>query len=329
MHHRPQADPAEPELLVDGAWPATALAARVAAHLELRRALLLVDECLLRHGLARLLSEREAEGREECATLRVGASGGHDRDVEAPRRVDLVVVDLGEDQLVVDAERVVAVPVEGTRRQPAEVADARDREADQAVEELPGAVAAERHLDPDGHLLAELEGRDRLLRARDDRLLPGDPLDVALGALDERLLGDRLADARVQHDLDEPGHLHDVVEAELVFEGRADLGHEALLQPRRRSQQLPALAAEADLLAVVLAVARARRALVLPAPQRDVRGVHGHVLVDDARLVDASVRSDGRRPRVALGDVQAVEDDRVLGRAAPSSRRPSRLCACR
>src|ERR1700722_15052236 len=54
VHHEAQADPAEPELLVDGARPPAALAARVAADLELRRALLLVDQCLLGHGLARL-----------------------------------------------------------------------------------------------------------------------------------------------------------------------------------------------------------------------------------------------------------------------------------
>src|SRR6516162_6856172 len=51
VHHRPQADPAEPELAVDGLGPAAPLAARVRADLELRRPLLLVSERLLRHGL--------------------------------------------------------------------------------------------------------------------------------------------------------------------------------------------------------------------------------------------------------------------------------------
>src|ERR1019366_1453490 len=76
----------------------------------------------------------------------------------------------------------------------------------------------------------------------------------------------------------------------------------------------PALAAEADLLAVLVAIPGLGRALVLAAPQRDVRGVHRHELVDDAGLVHAAVGTRLRGPRVALSDVEAVEDDRVLRR---------------
>src|SRR4029450_2399495 len=45
------ADPAQAELAQDGPWPAAALAAGVAAHLELRGALGLGDQCLLCHLL--------------------------------------------------------------------------------------------------------------------------------------------------------------------------------------------------------------------------------------------------------------------------------------
>jgi hypothetical protein len=44
--------------------------------------------------------------------LLVGLGGGRDRDVEAANLVDAVVVDLREDDLLADAERVVAAPVE-------------------------------------------------------------------------------------------------------------------------------------------------------------------------------------------------------------------------
>ena len=56
--------------------------------------------------------EREAEGVEQGLAFGIGAGGGDDRDVHAPGRVDLVVVDLREDQLLGDAERVVAAAVE-------------------------------------------------------------------------------------------------------------------------------------------------------------------------------------------------------------------------
>src|SRR5579875_711765 len=49
MDHLPQADPAQAELAVDGLRPSAATAPRVRPDLELRRALLLLDECLLRH----------------------------------------------------------------------------------------------------------------------------------------------------------------------------------------------------------------------------------------------------------------------------------------
>src|SRR6185437_6227390 len=49
MDHGAEADPAETEALVHGARAAAAAAPRVGAHLELRRALLLLDESLLGH----------------------------------------------------------------------------------------------------------------------------------------------------------------------------------------------------------------------------------------------------------------------------------------
>src|SRR3546814_12002334 len=49
VHHLAEADPAEAELAVHGVRTTAPLAPRVGAHLELRFALLLLDECLLGH----------------------------------------------------------------------------------------------------------------------------------------------------------------------------------------------------------------------------------------------------------------------------------------
>src|SRR5690606_37511762 len=118
--------------------------------------------------------EREAEGTEQSPTLVVRLSGGHDRDVEAADAVDLVLVDLVEDRLLGDTEGVVAVAVELVGVETAEVADARQRERQEAVEELPRAVTAEGDVRADRHALAQLELRDRLASLRDLRLLTGD-----------------------------------------------------------------------------------------------------------------------------------------------------------
>src|SRR3954447_15650114 len=107
------------------------------------------------------LPEGEPERFEQCAGFLVVFGRRYDRDIHAPDPYDLVVLDLGEDQLLGHAERVVARAVH-LRRQPAEVADARERDRQQPVEELPHPVTAERYLRADRLPLAELEVRDRL-----------------------------------------------------------------------------------------------------------------------------------------------------------------------
>ena len=163
-----------PNLRYTDARPAAAPAAGVAPHLELGLALLLLDERLLGHYCcpSRRNGKPKASSRalpsalvRAVVTMVMSMPSGC---------VDLVVVDLGEDQLLGDAERVVAPAVERVGRQAAEVADAGDGEADQPVEELPHAVAAQGDLGADGVALAELEAGDRLLGLGDERLLAGD-----------------------------------------------------------------------------------------------------------------------------------------------------------
>src|SRR2546430_16524240 len=78
-----------------------------------------------------LATEREAERGEQRPAFVVGARGRDDRDVHASDRIDAVVVDLGKDELLGDAERVVAAPVERARFHPPEVADAWDRRSEE------------------------------------------------------------------------------------------------------------------------------------------------------------------------------------------------------
>src|SRR5215208_6436633 len=124
MGELPQTDPAEPELLEHGARAAALVAARVVAHLELLLARRLDDQRLLGHSCLVppcLGRDRQAQPQEERARLLVGLRGRRDRDVEAANLVDAVVVDLREDDLLADSQRVVAAPVERVRAEPAEV----------------------------------------------------------------------------------------------------------------------------------------------------------------------------------------------------------------
>src|ERR1700735_2084732 len=65
-----------------------------------------------------------------------------DGDVHATNLIDLVVLNLGENDLLLDTQAVVAAAVEGTGADAAEIPDARDRNAHETIEELVHAVAA-------------------------------------------------------------------------------------------------------------------------------------------------------------------------------------------
>src|SRR5262249_19428931 len=132
MSQLPQADAAEPELLEHGTRAAAAAAARVHLGLVLRRPLLLDAEGGLGHALvpSALGGEGQAQMAQQGACLVVRLRRRRDGDVEAPDRLDAVVVDLREDDLLPDAERVVAAAVEGVGVETPEVADARQGDRD-------------------------------------------------------------------------------------------------------------------------------------------------------------------------------------------------------
>src|ERR1700742_652614 len=82
------------------------------------------------------LPEREIESGQQGPRLVVGLGRGADRDVHATRFRDLVEVDLGENDVLLDAERIVAAAVEALRVQPAEVAHAGERDGHETVDEF-------------------------------------------------------------------------------------------------------------------------------------------------------------------------------------------------
>src|SRR5262249_39865878 len=149
--------------------------------------------------------------------------------------VDLHVVDLGEHELVAQAQRVVAAAVEAFRRHAFEVAYAGERDVHQPVEELPHALAAQRDHRRDGHALSDLERGDRLLRAPRDRLLPGDARELVGADVHQLGVRRRLAEAHVHDDLLDPRNGHHVLVAEFLLQGRHDFLDVAILQPAHLS----------------------------------------------------------------------------------------------
>src|SRR5579883_2704484 len=129
-------------------------------------------------------ASRSTSFSRRSTTTRRKRSGGWtsrsaDRDVHPPDRFRLVVVDLRENDVLLEAERIVAAAIEALRVKAAEVAHARQRDVDQAVEELKHPGLAQRHLAADRLALAQLVGRDRLARFGDHGLLPGNQRKIA------------------------------------------------------------------------------------------------------------------------------------------------------
>src|SRR6516164_194459 len=164
------------------------------------------------------LPEREIESRQQRPRLIVAARRRAYGDVHAPDIGHLVVIDLWENNVLTDAERVVAAPIEALRIEPAEVAHARQRNGDQPVKKLVHARLAQRHLAADRLAFAQFVGRDRFARRRDHRFLTSDQRKIGRRVLDLLAVVHGLANAHVDDDLIERRYLHDVRVAELLRE---------------------------------------------------------------------------------------------------------------
>src|SRR5439155_1422795 len=176
-----EADAAEAELADVGARASTKAAAVAEAAWELGGLVegLLVKR-LSRHLVLYLASpgERHAQQLEQPLPLFVCLCGRADRYLHAANLVDFVVLDFREDDLLADAQAVVAPAVERVWRHALKVANAGQSGVQRAVKELPHVIASERDHDADGHALAELEVRYRLLRPGNHWMLAGNCRDA-------------------------------------------------------------------------------------------------------------------------------------------------------
>src|SRR6476620_3773116 len=110
----PEADAAEREPSHEGARTSAHEAAVLRLHLVLGGPLRLRDHRLLCHGSPspRLRGEGHAEEFEKLLRFLVGLRRRHDADLQPAETVHLVVVDLGERELLAEPGGVVAPPVE-------------------------------------------------------------------------------------------------------------------------------------------------------------------------------------------------------------------------
>src|SRR6476659_7398362 len=165
-----------------------------------------------------LRGEGHAEEFKKLLALLVGLRRRHDADLQPAETVDLVIIDLGERELLAKPEGVVAAAVEGLAGHAAEVADAGQGQRGQPVEEVPHPVAAQRDLRPDRVARPETELGDRALGLGHDRLLAGDLGQVADCRIERLGVAERLAETDVDDDLGDLRDLGRVAVFELLLE---------------------------------------------------------------------------------------------------------------
>src|SRR5690606_736859 len=206
--------------------------ARLAAYFLTIRARLRSRSIMETFAMFHLLPEREAECFQQRATFLVGLRRGRDGNVQPPDRIDLVVLDLREDDLLADPQAVIAATIERARVDSAEVADAGHRDVDQPVQELVHALPTQRYLTADRPTIANAKAGNRLAGERDHGLLPGDQRHVPCRVFQHLPVTSSLTDPHVQGDLGNFRHLHHVAVAKSLPQRWNDLLLVKFLQPR-------------------------------------------------------------------------------------------------
>src|ERR1700712_2715734 len=164
-------------------------AVRLGAYFAARRARFFSRSISASLATVTSVSERELEAGEQCLRFVVSLRSRRDADVQPTQRVDLVVVDFGENDLLFHTDVVVAATIERTTRHATEVTHAGERNRHETVQEFVHGLTAQRNHRADRITLTNLEASDCLARFRDDRLLAGNLRQVANGFFDDFLVG--------------------------------------------------------------------------------------------------------------------------------------------
>src|ERR1700752_287634 len=110
--------------------------ARLGANLAARRARFFSRSISASLATVTSVSERELEAGEQCLCFVVGLRSRRDADVQPTQRVDLVVINFGENDLLFHTDVVVATTVERTTRHATEATHTRERNGHETVQKF-------------------------------------------------------------------------------------------------------------------------------------------------------------------------------------------------
>src|SRR6266702_6388658 len=100
----------------------------------------------LRGGLPCPVAERHSHFAQERFGFLIRSCRGDDSNIKSDVALDFIELDLGKNRLVRNSQRVVAVIIKTARRHPAEIANARERCFDEALEKFVHTLTAQGHL---------------------------------------------------------------------------------------------------------------------------------------------------------------------------------------
>ena len=166
--------------------------------------------------LRSVLFKGHAHEFEQAAGLFVGLSGGDEDDIHSSDLVDLIVLDLREDDLLFESQRVIAAAVESVGRNTVEVTDTRKRDVDEFIGESVHTYVSQRDLAANVHACTDFEVSDRLLCLGDYGLLTGDLHQVAACRLDGFRILSRFTETHIDDDLLKLRDLHRALILELL-----------------------------------------------------------------------------------------------------------------
>src|SRR5207248_11306290 len=102
----------------------------------------------------------------------VGPCRGDDCNIKSNVALDFIQLDLWENRLIRNPERIIALAIKTARRDTAKIADAWQRGFDESFEEFVHAFSAQSHLRANGLPFAQFEVRNAFFGQRFDRALP-------------------------------------------------------------------------------------------------------------------------------------------------------------
>ena len=254
------------------------------------------------------ISEGHTEKSEELASLFVGMGGSGDDNVQAANFINFIVVDFGENELFLDAEGVIASAVEGIAIDASEVADARESDIHELIEEIIHTGTAQGDFATDSHTLTEFPSGEGFTSASDDGFLPCDGGEVGNGRFEDFGITDGVAASHIENDFIELGNLHDVFVVEFGHHSGNDFGFIFIKESGQDSTSLidsfAAFFANAGIFTCLKFMSDTGRLIAGGADELNFADVKRHFLRDDAAL-----RNFHRGFGVAFDFVNAFDDD--------------------